>query len=273
MISSVHLPVVLPMPAPPLDIDAKIRTALVPYKALMINTSLVVEEVLASIYAVESVQAGDVNPHFLNRLTSELLHRRMCQDDGELASEEAPPLGVLQEDQQLAAFLTYAGYSLDIASELLGWSPRRTKNLLLSARKHLNLRSDSDLLILQLRYARRHQGTGEGCLSSAEIWSCAHGETEEEPLMDAIAHSVQCGRCSELWLLGWKIEPVLDRSPLSTRSITEDMRNTAEPKELPTEFFQEALPIEEQPSSSLGQVLFIVLIVAALAITLWIVTS
>ena len=71
-------------------------------------------------------------------------------------------------------------------------------------------------------------------------------------------HSLSCGKCTELWLLAWAIEPELNQNPLLTRSMTEDMRDNSEPLTLDGPTFRPSLDLPQAPAENQAWMFWVV---------------
>ena len=226
----------------------RLRQATKPYRSLMEDTNPVIEHVLTALASVDAIQNNDVNPSFLHRVACEQLFTRL-RDVRDMTSDVEAPFHPLSDDQCLASFLAAMGYNEKDASELLGWSPRKYKNLLRSAEMELNVAHANQWTSNQLRFAIEHAPRAASCPSTLHIWSCAHGDLEPEEVIPTALHTAHCGRCSELWLLAWGIDPQLQRGPFLTRSDTEDMRDYNEPITMNTQRSPQEYTGEPEPKA------------------------
>ena len=252
------------------QVHARLRNATRPYKALMTDTGPIINQVLAALSEVEAIRRSDVNPHFLNRITCEMLHKTLREERTPEDAPEQAPLTSLPQDQQVTAFLVAMGYSLAEISDLLSWSPRKAKNLLTSAHKALGLETDQQLISQQLRFATDDSELKEGCPSNVQVCSCAHGDCEPDEAVETALHSVECGHCTELWLLAWAIEPTLSKGPLLARSITEDMRDASEPVTLSGPTVMQEQPTIESPASTESWMISVAILGALILMTLFV---
>lgn len=220
----------------------RMKQATLPYRSLLEDTTPVIEHVLTALRSVDAVKTNDINPTFLHRIACEQLFARLREKRISTTSTVAP-FSSLTDDQCLASFLAAMGYSERDASELIGWSPRKYRNLLRSAEVELKVSDAHQWTSHQLRFALEATPQTPSCPSSMTIWSCAHGDVEPEEVVPNALHTAHCGHCSELWLLAWGIDPQLQRGPFLTRSDTEDMRDIKEPITINTR------PSPDTPSS------------------------